>query len=366
MRFDPDYEGDMACDDEMAGLRGTSKELPSTINPPISLEGIASVSSCEPRDESDLALAPYRVIGDKRASPGGAGGGAAPPATSRWLFYHTDHLGSPRVIADKDGHLVSQHHFMPFGDEKPIALRVSSNASMFTGHERDVESTSSDNPDGLDYMKARYCSSSFGRFMTVDPVAESIVVENPLTWNRYTYTLSNPLRYVDPFGLWIMTIGPSRDEYLAMLSKKTGFKLKYDKKGRVAFDGKAPAQRSLSGANAEVYKAIEGKEEIQINTTRDDATVDFDKSTGRGEQTIDFGDAKRLDNPSNHSIATSENLALHATLEAYGTARGQSETEAHRFASSLSFGLSMPPADFRQIVGGGFVKIGRASCRERV
>jgi RHS repeat-associated protein len=89
---------------------------------------------------------------------------------------------------------------MPFGEEKPIPNRVSSNAMMFTGHERDTESASSDNPDGLDYMMARYYSSSLGRFMAVDPAAASVKPEKPQTWNRYTYALNNPLFYVDPDG----------------------------------------------------------------------------------------------------------------------------------------------------------------------
>src|SRR2546426_1161686 len=46
-----------------------------------------------------------RVIEEPTRSRGGCAPHDIRPATSRWLFYHTDHLGSPRVIADKDGHL---------------------------------------------------------------------------------------------------------------------------------------------------------------------------------------------------------------------------------------------------------------------
>jgi hypothetical protein len=38
--------------------------------------------------------------------------------------------------------------------------------------------------------------------MSPDPFMASGRVENPQTWNRYTYALNNPLRFIDPFGLF--------------------------------------------------------------------------------------------------------------------------------------------------------------------
>src|SRR3989442_12111464 len=63
----------------------------------------------------------------------------------------------------------------------------------FTGHERDPEST-------LDYMLARYCSSALARFLATDSSAQSISPASPQSWNRFSYTLNNPLRFVDPRG----------------------------------------------------------------------------------------------------------------------------------------------------------------------
>ena len=68
---------------------------------------------------------------------------------------------------------------------------------LFTGKERDSES-------GLDNFGARYNSSSVGRFVSVDPSSRSVRRGNPQTWNRYTQSLNNPLRFVDPDGeSWI-------------------------------------------------------------------------------------------------------------------------------------------------------------------
>jgi len=54
---------------------------------------------------------------------------------------------------------------------------------------------------GLDYFGARYFSSAQGRWTSPDPMMASAKASNPQTWNRYAYTLNDPLRYVDPDGL---------------------------------------------------------------------------------------------------------------------------------------------------------------------
>ena len=72
------------------------------------------------------------------------------------------------------------------------ALRTPS--TLFTGKERDAET-------GLDYFGARYLSSAQGRFTSPDPLNESGNPKGPQSWNRYTYVLNNPLRFIDPNGL---------------------------------------------------------------------------------------------------------------------------------------------------------------------
>jgi RHS repeat-associated protein len=64
-----------------------------------------------------------------------------------------------------------------------------------SGKERDAES-------GLDYFGARYMSSPQGRFTSPDPLLNSGRPWDPQSWNRYSYVLNNPLRLVDPNGLW--------------------------------------------------------------------------------------------------------------------------------------------------------------------
>ncbi|MCL4852251.1 MAG: RHS repeat-associated core domain-containing protein, partial [Bryobacteraceae bacterium] len=66
-------------------------------------------------------------------------------------------------------------------------------ALRFTGKERDAET-------GLDYFGARYYSGTQGRFTSVDPAMESALLEDPQTWNRYSYVYNRPLTLVDPDG----------------------------------------------------------------------------------------------------------------------------------------------------------------------
>ena len=104
---------------------------------------------------------------------------------------HTDHLGSVRFETGWLGNSTGQHDYFPFGDE--IAPQFSFNTHQYTGHERDANT-------GLDYMLARYYSSSLSRFLSTDPAESSARERNPQSWNRYTYVLNNPLVLVDPDG----------------------------------------------------------------------------------------------------------------------------------------------------------------------
>lgn len=64
----------------------------------------------------------------------------------------------------------------------------------FTSKERDAET-------GLDFFGARYMSSAQGRFTSVDPKQfSSRTLVNPQKWNKYAYTLNNPLASIDPDG----------------------------------------------------------------------------------------------------------------------------------------------------------------------
>ena len=47
----------------------------------------------------------------------------------------------------------------------------------------------------------RYYASAYGRFNTVDPMANSAKADNPSSWNRYSYTMGDPVNHNDPGGM---------------------------------------------------------------------------------------------------------------------------------------------------------------------
>ena len=113
------------------------------------------------------------------------------PSSREVIFYHTDHLGTPVVITNESGQVLSKHKYFPFGEEMS-PQGGATHTRRFTGHERDSES-------GLDYMLARYYTSTAGRFMSVDPGNDTTPLD-PQSWNRFAYTRNNPLKFVDPDG----------------------------------------------------------------------------------------------------------------------------------------------------------------------
>ncbi|KAF0237095.1 MAG: YD repeat-containing protein, partial [bacterium] len=121
------------------------------------------------------------------------------------LQYHTpDHLGSPRVITNSTGKIVSRRDFLPFGEQIDPSLGnrgfisgyIADNnlRQHFTGYFRDEETS-------LDFAQARHFSSNQGRFTSVDPLGKSAEIEDPQTWNRYAYVSNNPINDTDPLGL---------------------------------------------------------------------------------------------------------------------------------------------------------------------
>jgi len=112
-----------------------------------------------------------------------------------------DHLGTPRIVVGLGGGLgdVTRHDYLPFGEESStVGIRSYGTDTVrqkFTSYERDNET-------GLDYAKARYFSSTQGRFTSPDPLLSSGTVYSPQTWNRYCYSINNPLRFTDPLGLF--------------------------------------------------------------------------------------------------------------------------------------------------------------------
>jgi len=106
---------------------------------------------------------------------------------SHTFYYHTDHLGSTRLVTDQSKTIVTDVNFEPFGESTPNGEE----SYLYTGKEKDST--------GLYYYGARYYDSEVGRFITKDPLLGKKAL--PQSLNRYTYCLNNPMKFVDPAGL---------------------------------------------------------------------------------------------------------------------------------------------------------------------
>ncbi|MBK9529894.1 MAG: RHS repeat protein [Acidobacteria bacterium] len=131
----------------------------------------------------------------------------APPQSAKISYTTTDHLGSPRVITDDWGQVMSRRDFLPYGEEIYAGIGGRTGESgqgyssatdkvrqKFTGYQKDIETS-------LDFAEARMYENRYGRFTAVDPLLASGKSANPQTFNRFAYVGGNPLNITDPTGL---------------------------------------------------------------------------------------------------------------------------------------------------------------------
>ncbi len=105
-------------------------------------------------------------------------------------FYLYDPAGNVAGITDQDGYLWQSYRYDAFGN------------ATFGSPQYDNEYTfnaESYNPNiQSQYLRARYYDMVKGNFLTEDSYLGDI--RNPLTLNRYSYCIGNPLFYDDPSG----------------------------------------------------------------------------------------------------------------------------------------------------------------------
>lgn len=122
---------------------------------------------------------------------------------SRFEYTLTDHLGNTRVTfadLDDDGQvdesgILDEVHMYPFGmqmDGPWSDFSSEKNAYSFNQIERN-----GDLAINLDLAEFRGYDAAIGRWMQVDPIAEVAP-----GWMPYRFAFNNPLRYLDPLGLF--------------------------------------------------------------------------------------------------------------------------------------------------------------------
>ncbi len=103
-------------------------------------------------------------------------------------YFGADGLGSVRQLYDTTGAALANKRYDPFG----IVLGAMGAGSVYgyTGEQTDAT--------GLVFLRARYLDPAQGRFTTRDTWEGN--VNQPLSFNKWNYTNSNPVNWVDPSG----------------------------------------------------------------------------------------------------------------------------------------------------------------------
>ena len=133
-----------------------------------------------------------RMTGTGHAAYSSTVSTAAATAEPQLYYIHTDHLGTPQELTDRDGHLQWTGHYRAWG-ELAKANDSDGNAAnvemplRFQGQYCDAET-------GLHYNRHRYYDPQLGRFTTQDPISLAGGV------NLYQYA-PNPVGWIDPLGL---------------------------------------------------------------------------------------------------------------------------------------------------------------------
>jgi RHS repeat-associated protein len=270
-----------------------------------------------------------------------------PGAQTPMVRYMTpDHLGTPRVLSDRDGN-VSRHDYKPFGEELGVQDNRTSTfgygvddkvRQKFTSKERDVET-------GLDYFGARYFASEKGRFSSPDPLfIEMRRLHNPQELNLYVYVINNPTRHTDPTGLDFRFSGIDADKFVADLNKRQGakFKVTRDVDGFLRVENQAKVKvNKLSDRERALFTAItDPNVHAVIEGVSQDAEIDFGAfgpavSAPAGKNLIDSSDLALLRKASK---TVAGEVIGHEMLEAYESAKtGSLDYKPNHEAASVHF-----------------------------
>ena len=122
--------------------------------------------------------------------------------TTNTYYYITDHVGTVHAVTDSSGAVIESYRYSPYGkvldvfDENGNTISQSAigNRILFQGREYDWDT-------GFYYFRARWYDPDTGRWLSKDPIG----INGGL--NQYVFCGNNPIMFIDPLGLWQITLG---------------------------------------------------------------------------------------------------------------------------------------------------------------
>ena len=138
------------------------------------------------------------------------GGKITRTKNSNTIFYHTDHLGSVRLITDENGNTIDTISTDAYGNPLPHPDSTGNKgAKMLSGF--NFVGTHGIRYVGkvrLHNMRARWYDKLLTKFISTDPIKNRDSKEKT---NLYSYSESNPIKYIDITGLDYFNISPKSE-----------------------------------------------------------------------------------------------------------------------------------------------------------
>jgi RHS repeat-associated protein len=106
-------------------------------------------------------------------------------------YYHTDALGSTRLVTDGSKNILFSDNYQPYGQDN--GTPTGSQTYKFTGKPYSIST-------GLYYYYHRWYDPSIGRFISKDPFPG--FASNPETLNPYVYVADTPTTLTDRTGMF--------------------------------------------------------------------------------------------------------------------------------------------------------------------
>ena len=153
-------------------------------------------------------------------------------------YFLNDRL-SMRLVMDASGNVAGRQGHMPFGEV--LGEIGTTDKHKFTSYEREADT-------GLDYAINRGYLPTIGRFHSADPYRASGDTIDPRSWNRYSYSLNDPVNGTDRLGLETNSeyCSPLNHSCAGILPGPNGFSIDYSSGGggrREGIPGVLPPRR---------------------------------------------------------------------------------------------------------------------------